>query len=139
MIAAELQEIVRRTIPYAPIYAVDKDYARPSVRWVLEPFAAAHKRYQRWRGLVLWCPQWDCDDFAAEYRCHACRCHAKTRKRSEQGIAVGEVWYMRKSGGGHAINIAVTDNNEILFLEPQTCESIFLNTEELESCWFVRF
>jgi len=127
--------------PRASIQAADKDYAKPTQRYLQGKFYKAFREYlNEVAELGYWVAEnWDCDDWAAEFRCHASKCHARTRRNSGEGIAVGEVWYTQKKGGGHAINIAIVGGNKVIFIEPQTGKILRLTEGEKCSAWFVRF
>lgn len=139
MTGTDLGKIVASQLPNAYIAISDKDDALPTSAWLFGPFAKSFKRVLfKWR-LFNWRAIWDCDNFASEFRCHAQRCHARTRTRTEEGLAVGELWYVTDHQEAHAVNLAVVEGHLIVFVEPQTCKRIYLSDSERQSCWFVRF
>lgn len=99
------------------------DFSTPNGNYFLENGALLH----------------NCDNFASLFYAFSQICHAKSN-RSEQGIAVGELFYF--IGGdktkGHAINIAMTDKG-LIAIEPQNGRIQELTKAEKESAWFVRF
>ena len=83
--------------------------------------------------------QWDCDDFAAMFRIKAVEAHFRSGRNPDEGLAVGEVWYTREDGRGHAINLAVVEGGDLCFVEPQTGAELKLTASELQSFCFARF
>ena len=129
---------LRRLFANVPVViAPDRDYLCPTRRWLLgqvyDSFAGFlgtyGQRYER---------QFDCDDFARTFAVWAVLENAQRTKDAE-GIAVGELFYRRRDGGGHAINVAVLEDKKTLYIEPQTGRPIRLNKDEVGSIWFVRF
>ena len=84
--------------------------------------------------LTRWLPNRDCDNKAgwfrmfsqAYYSIHFVSPLSKSEEKDmPQGVAVGEVWYQTRQGGGHAINVAFLDQGankppREVFIEPQT-------------------
>lgn len=83
-----------------------------------------------------WTDKFDCDDFAFAFKV-ACQEAHRMGAGTSDGLAVGVVFFCPDKGGGHAINFAVVDNNEVIFIEPQTGERICLSKSELASVFFV--
>lgn len=123
----------------AKIIISDIDYALPKASWLTGKFYEFYKGWRYDHNLNEWANRNDCDNFASLFYTFSQICHAKGN-RSEQGIAVGEMFYF--IGGdknrGHAINIAITDVG-VIAIEPQTGEIVKLTKAEKESSWFVRF
>lgn len=117
----------------------DVDYALPKASWLTGKFYDFYKGWRLGHNLNEWTMTNDCDNFASLYYAFAQICHAKGN-RSEQGIAVGEMFYF--VGGdetqGHAINIAITDKG-VIAIEPQNGTIQQLSSKEKASSWFVRF
>jgi hypothetical protein len=138
MTNAELYDVVTKGLPGANIFLTDVDYAKPTTRWLTTTFYTYFLDWLKVNGLEKWKNKFDCDNFEAVYYAFAHACHSKS-DRSEEGIAVGQMFYKLDGGrGGHAINVAVTDDG-LIFIEPQNGRRIQLSTAERESCWFVRF
>lgn len=136
-------KLIRETFPSARAFVADADYAVPTERWLVGSFYRNLREWFAQEGIEKWTPDNDCDDFAARYRVFASICHARSGRKKEQGIAVGEIFYqIDNGGGGHAINCAVIYENEkprIICIEPQNGRRVELSPSELSSCWFVRF
>lgn len=123
----------------------DEEYAIPSKSWILGEFSRAFLETKV--ALVgRYIPdEWDCDDFARLCAAYAGILHHRTRNKlkKNQGFALGEFWYIQSKGGGHAINIVVdrdlNDQPLVYFYEPQTTTIMFLDKEEIRSCFMVRF
>ena len=117
----------------------DVDYALPKASWLTGTFYDFYKGWRFEHNLNEWTMKNDCDNFASLFYAFAQICHAKSN-RSEQGIAVGELFYF--IGGdktkGHAINVALTDKG-IIAIEPQTGRIQELTKAEKEGAWFIRF
>lgn len=123
----------------AQIVISDIDYALPKTDWLTGKF---YSFYQSWRAdhnLNEWTMKNDCDNFASLYYAFAQICHAKSN-RSEQGIAVGELFYFvgADKEQGHAINIVITEKG-VITIEPQNGNVQRLTADEKASSWFIRF
>jgi len=141
MTSKELEALVRAKLKCdCAIRLPDRDYAQPSKEWLLTKFSEFFENLKSKFDLKIWEKRWDCDNFASLYRCFAQAAHSEASVRSapEEGAAVGEMWFTQDSGGGHAVNIAVCDD-DIVIVEPQTCEELHLSTSELASVYFCRF
>lgn len=81
------------------------------------------KKYLEQYGLHYENEYFDCDDFAVALKNFA----VVNYKTNGVGIALG---ILKKDGevlGGHAWNIAILDNGDIVYIEPQTCEHFYSN------------
>jgi hypothetical protein len=119
----------------------DSNYALPTTAWLLGPFWSWYQGRRFELGLHKWTRANDCDNSARAYCQAAADCHASTMGSSDkapEGVAVGEYFYTKDSGGGHAIVVAVTEKG-IIYIEPQTGVEINLSDMEKLSCMFVRF
>jgi len=65
----------------------------------------------------------DCDDFALAFK-HFATVHFKT---NAVGVALGMLKKDGKVLGGHAWNVVLLGNGNIVYVEPQTCEIIYGN------------
>ena len=82
----------------------------------------------------------DCDDFSKSFTVFL-KSYVKKAHPTVSSPAVGEIYYIQKTGGAHAINIIVLSNSEgsasIGFFEPQIQQFITLTPKEIESIYFV--
>lgn len=119
----------------------DLTYAEVSAAWIPVFYAQWRQRLFD-RGVVAWDAKFDCNRFAASFCADAqveYYKHARAMWIKGQAIAVGEIWYVvRNGGGGHAIVCAITDKGP-LFIEPQTGAILTLTPVELQSISFKRF
>jgi len=61
----------------------------------------------------------DCDDFAMSFKVY----FALERKKNSVGLALGVIKQNGKVLGGHAWNIAILEDGNLVFIEPQTFET----------------
>jgi len=117
-----LHKLIRVILFAARSWFFDINYrelAKEQLWRMLEDF----RRYLEQYGLHYENEYFDCDDFAVAFKNFAV-VHYKT---NGVGIALG---ILRKDGkvlGGHAWNVAVLDNGDIVYIEPQTCEYFYSN------------
>jgi len=150
--AQQLHAMVKRFAPQAIIHTPDAAFDCPSKDWLMGEYA-------KWFAKARWDLDVsvyqseinDCDDAAAAYRvgCQIANAKRGWKNRLSQmfgrtalpnPLAVAEIWYKTKEGGGHAINMAyVNDPAECVFVEPQTGKEVQLTRKEMESIFFVRF
>lgn len=93
------------------------------------------------QGLVKWDARFDCNHFAALYVSLAQAAYTVAAWQSSspaQTLALAEVWYVRGSGGGHAIVSAVTERG-LLFIEPQTGLELSLTAAEQRSIYLTKW
>lgn len=93
-------------------------------------------------GVVKWDERFDCNHFASYYVAKAQTAYylANFHSTTEaQTLALAEVWY-RPGGGkkGHAIVAAQTDRG-LVFVEPQTGETLTLSASERASVFMVKW
>ena len=144
-IAADGLRVLFSRVP--TVIVADRNYNLPTMTWLRGPFAKAFRAFMSEYGTSKWRTTFDCDDFARAYQLLAQMCHTQTgiaeERMQAEGIAIGRVYYMMDSGGGHAINVVVTADNQgintIKYMEPQTCKALYLSDRELSSRWFVEF
>ncbi len=142
--ARELEDFLdgQGVAPLTGVLVADAAYALPAEDWVTWEFAATLGQWLTRLHIAGWVAEsWDCDDFAAFARLLASLMHNRTRPGAS-GLALGEFWYFRADGGGHAINLFVTRQRGELalrFLEPQTGRLVALTRKEIESCTAYRF
>jgi len=121
----------------AQLFVTDGDYARPTANYLTGKFYEFYRNWLSDHNLVTWKDRWDCDNFSSTYYVFSQMCHFKS-KRPEQGIAVGELFYMQDSGGGHAVNCAVTEKGFVV-IEPQNGQEFSLTDNEKRHVALVRF
>lgn len=125
----------------APAFIADAAYLLPRADWLLGEF----EKYYRASLHALvgsdWSAErWDCDDFADLYAILARICHRRTPGSERTGLAVGSLWYTRPGVGGHAINVALTSDKGLIFIEPQQpANQISLSATDRSTAWHVRF
>jgi len=115
----------------------DLTYAQPTLAWLQGAFWQSFKA-DRWAKVGSYTRKNDCDNWARAYAQHAQDCHAMSKGSDAEGLAVGEFFYTKDSGEGHAICIAVI-NDQVTYLEPQDGLTLNLTINEILSCAFVRF
>lgn len=127
---------------HAPFVPSDKTYACPTSEWVTKHFYNWLKLVQVKLGVSKWQRTNDCDNFSARFAAFAPICHSLTiadQPDAPEGIAVGEFWYHRRdSGGGHAINFAITVDEGLIFIEPQNGSVLKLFDTEMRSCFLIK-
>jgi hypothetical protein len=121
----------------AQIFVTDSDYARPMTSYLTGKFNEFYRQWLTDHNLDVWKDRWDCDNFSSTYYVFCQMCHFKS-KRPEQGIAVGELFYIQDSGGGHAVNCAITEKGFIM-IEPQNGQEFELTSSEKLKVALVRF
>lgn len=137
MTRAELQSACE--LPFHALFlAGDDSYAKPTLNWLLGPFWSWFKGDRALKGLSSWTRRNDCDNFVRAYAQAASDCHATTVGNDDEGLSVGEFWYIKASGEGHAIIIAITDAGRV-FIEPQNGQKIILTDAEIKSCFLAKF
>jgi hypothetical protein len=118
----------------------DRSYAMPTRQFLTGAFAAALFSFLQFFNLLKWIEEaHDCDDFARLAAAFAQILHVLTPGRPPAtALALGEFWYVQDSGGAHAINLAVIDE-EVVAYEPQTRRVVQLSATEKRSGMHTRF
>ncbi len=80
----------------------------------------------------------DCDDFAKWVSAQAQLWNSET-SGTVCALAFGECWYEKDSGESHAINIAIVENGDVVFYEPQTQKVVELSDREIWGVSNIRF
>lgn len=124
--------------PTAYFYAADTSYGKPTTAWLIGPFWSWFLMDRTNKGLLGWTRRNDCDGFARAYAQGCQDCHAVSSGADEEGLAVGQFYYHRETGGAHAIVAAITEAG-LTFIEPQTGGVIKLTPKEISTCWLVLF
>lgn len=122
------------------LFVGDSTYAIPDIDWLLKDYYKKYKEFMVSNNLYAWKENFDCNRFAAIYMCYLQALHSYETQNEAQSITVGEMWYMSKTEGGpHAINIAMVNDNKIIYIEPQNGRRLYLSKKEKSSAWFIRF
>ena len=138
MTAEQIQKLVTDFgFKNAKLFISDGTYARPTTSYLTGKFYEFYTAWLSDHNFSQWRATWDCDNFASTYYVFAQMCHAKAA-RKEEGISVGELFYRQDTGGGHAINLAITEKG-VVIIEPQNGQEMTLSKKEKESCWMIRF
>lgn len=119
------------------VYFADASYARPTLRWLTGAFWDTF-REDRFGKVGAYERKNDCDNWARAYAQLAQDCHSISTGSDAEALAVGEMFYTKRTGEGHAIICAFTDEGR-KFIEPQNGRVIELTESELISCSFARF
>ena len=105
--------------------------------------------YWRWLSMIKltkWAHKWDCDNFAESFKVFSDGFFAANVESEAEAYGIGMIHYVANSKsengkkGGHAINIALTiENNQIipLFIYPQNGMILTLTPEEYNSIWMI--
>jgi hypothetical protein len=132
-------ELTGAGIPDFAIWLGDAAYLPPARDWLVGDFyrwfhgcigALGVSSYRR--------EAWDCEDFADLFAAFARICHRRTSPDSRAGLPVGILYYVREAGGGHAINVALTSDHGVTFIEPQNGELLSLTPAEKASTWLLK-
>ena len=141
LVSSSVHQMFNKTKAYYgnSIKLADTDYYKVDKDWLLGPWYNYYKKLLSGLNIKGWSEDFDCDNFADLYMATVQVCH-KVNNVDKGGLAVGVVWYVQDSGGGHAINVAVINAmSELLFIEPQSGEVLCLTNTEFRSIYFVRF
>jgi hypothetical protein len=124
----------------------DANYCMYSEDFIL---GEGYKNFKSWlfkRGIFGWRQTFDCDNYAEAFIVYLQILHTKAMQKEKdlskkQSVAFGVIWFNRDKGGGHAINVFITKDNEglvhIKYIEPQTGEIVYLSQTELKSIFFI--
>jgi len=136
--AVEITDVLFKKGITRDVVIRDSSYACPQKQWLLYPYYNYYVKILKSFGVASYRSDWDCDDFASLYANVAQICHRKMTSGKE-GLAVGECYYKKENGEYHAVNVAIVENNDIVFVEPQTGGELELNSCEKASIFFLRF
>jgi len=128
----EIKNIIYEIYPYCSIFIADKDYYIPSItdiEWLL--YESGFEKYQYHRNTF------DCDDYSLIL--HAFIRQEQYRKDWKHPWAFGECWLNKYKGKKHneAINISISNKNEILLINPQT-DDIITTDPSNDNIYFTR-
>ncbi len=126
---------------FSRIQLSDDTYVLPTRKYVKDVILVAYTKFIIDNHLV-YNSRFDCDDFARTFALFASVCNNIDGPAGYQGIAVGELWFMKEELIGktsHAINVIVTADQEVIFIEPQTGNIIHLSDDEIQSVKMIRF
>lgn len=123
--------------------AADRRYALPTRGFIEGAFSSALWSFQKFFDVLNWTDEAnDCDDFARIAAGFAQILHCLTPGRPPAtALAVGELWYVRDSGEGHAINVALCGGgpDDVVCYEPQTRKVVELSVTEKARVTLIRF
>lgn len=125
----------------APNWSVaDRCYAMPTRGFVMGAFSSALWSFKSFFQVLNWTEEAnDCDDFARLAATFAQILHFLTPDRPPAtALALGEFWFVRDDGTGHAINLALC-GEEVVAYEPQTRNEVTLSADEKRRGMLVRF
>ena len=118
----------------------DADYNTPRADWLLGEFEGWFRDALRRLGIEAYVDEaGDCDDYADLYAVLARVCHRRMPKCAGTALPVGVLHYRTSAGNGHAINVALTSDRGLLYIEPQTGKTVTLTAEEKRSAWLLKF
>jgi hypothetical protein len=141
---AELQQFFDDAGIGGNILLADEYYAVPTLSWFSGTFVADFAAFKSALDPYK-AESNDCDDFARCGAFFAQFLNSNTPGRpNNAALSVGEFWYQRDAGGGHAIVAGVcrvdgTTNLVLSFMEPQLPASTTLTEMESTSCYAGRF
>lgn len=119
----------------------DMNYNLPAKEWFFSDFTRSLDSLLRFFSAKNWVAEAnDCDDFARLAAALAQILHHRTNQLQNTALAIGEFHYKDAKIGPHAINFAVVNDGgyKIVFMEPQHGHQLFLNEEEIKSCFYWR-
>lgn len=136
----ELKDILNKNnIPIKDIAIADNEYNIPKKEWILTTYKNGFFKFLEYLEVHKYKASWDCDDFSRMYAAYGQILHARTTKKKFEGIAIGEIWYKIDNTENHAINIAILENKDVIFIEPQSGEELKLSKTKKSSIYFIRF
>lgn len=140
----ELEARVKLVAPNARVFSADRDYGLATLAYLLGAFYRWFKDEMFRVVGNEWNKRFDCDDFARFFAAWAALANRIAKKVGghPEGLAVGECWFVQDTGGGHAINIALTEIGDVLtvvFIEPQNGKRLELSETERHSIFLVKF
>lgn len=116
-------------------------YALPDENWIATEFAVALQAEQRRLGLDRYVEgKNDCTKFSWHAVDFAAQCHLHTQDDAEEStaIAFGVFDYIKPSGEGHSINIAICRNEDmtlkVVYFEPQLCSLVIPSRQQGSLC-----
>ena len=127
------------------VFFADSRYAMASEDWIINGYSKALSEFLTSFKSNEWINEEnDCDNFASMAFSFSQILHHNTlNKLQKTALAMGEFWYIRKEGGGHAINVFIVwqndDNYKVIFYEPQWQKVVELTKEEIASVRYYRF
>lgn len=118
---------------------VDDIYAQIDKEWLSTYFVISLRSFIELYNIRYSKNGFDCDNYARTAANWADILHLNTPNAPKAGIAIGEFCYTMDSGGGHAVNVAICNNGEVVFFEPQTQKIIILSDDEKWNALDCRF
>jgi hypothetical protein len=126
---------------FSRVQLADDNYVLPTRKYVNDVILVAYSKFVA-DNRLSYSSRFDCDDYARLFAMFASLCNNLDGPAGYQGIAVGELWYMKEELIGkttHAINVIVTSDQEVIFIEPQSGNLIHLSDAEIKSVKLIRF
>ena len=143
--ASQLYEIIRRSkIPSQPFFP-DRLYWLPTLKWIEEKLRPLYSDTLKRLRVSKYSVLNDCDNFESGFfwlAQVAYNFYASNTWKAE-AVAIGSLWYLTSKTSGHAINFAILDSQELIFLEPQKALSsaplkVKLTPAEISTVSYVR-
>ena len=115
--AAEVRAILAQVF-IGGVFVADRDYSCITRATLFDELCPWYKEQLAKYGVFKWEDTHDCDDFARSFPVFAQFAYRQKTMIKGQGVAIGECWFNRPEGG-HAINFAIIENKDVIFIEPQ--------------------
>lgn len=122
------------------VFVADSTYKPCRSDWLVGEYDQWFRSALKALGLEQWSAEnGDCDDYADLYSVLARICHMRTSGSKGTGLPVGVLFFNKNRLGGHAINVAVTSDQGVVFPEPQAAKTLLkLHNEEKMSAWLAK-
>jgi hypothetical protein len=140
----QLQLRAQLPVAWKPVFA-DATYAKPTLDWVKSKFYPKFWEHRIQLGLRPYTRRSDQDNFARSAAQFAQDCYFITPEGPKpnmkaEGLAFGEIWYAKADGSGHrSICVVITEDQGLIFMEPQNGNIITLTQSEILSVSYARF
>lgn len=123
----------------AKVVTADRAYVGVPKKWILGEFFIEWFKVRK-EFNIKYDTKFDCDNFSGLYKALVQLFFSKSSKVKTDGLALGEIHFTQKDGGGgHSIITAMVEDGEWIFIEPQTGLQIDLSPSEKRSVWFAYF
>jgi hypothetical protein len=113
-----------------------------------------YKGYRKWlalAGIDKWKTNWDCDNFAQSFKMYVNLLHARANPETftsahqsgkkniceARAAGIGVMFFKNSDRSAHAVNVIVTESDEVLFFEPDGGDFLNLNDKMKETTWYV--
>ncbi len=132
-------------------YLNDQSYAVMDASWIK---TECYKGYRKWldlAGIDKWKTNWDCDNFAQSFKMYVNLLHARANPETftsthksgnknacdARAAGVGVIFFKNSDRSAHAINVVATEEDEVLFFEPDDGDFLNLSDKHKETTWYV--